>query len=159
MTTTQKALLPIIFAATKPISEATNQSCSHSTGCTSRLYNFVEEALQKKGRMPCTRPELAYDLHNYEVASFHLEASLGGSAAVITFKDVPAGLKNAILITEPASKKKAFMFGAAILCYILTGSYKLPFIVAGNRLVIVGYDTAKNMGLFVRKLEVNWDLI
>ena len=159
MTTTQTALLPIIFAAIKPISEATDESCSHSMGCTSRLYTFVKEALQKKGRIPCTRPELTYDLHNYEVASFHLDSRPEGSVAVIMFNDVPVGLKNAILITEPASKKEAFMFGAAILCYILTGSYKLPFIVAGNRLVIVGYDTAKNSGLFVEKQQVNWDLI
>ena len=159
MTTTQTALLPIIFAAIKPNSEATNESCSHSTGYTSRLYKFVEYAHQKKGRMPCARPEFVYDLHNYEVASFHLEARPGGSVAVIMFKDVPAGSKNAILITEPASQKEAFMFGAAILCYILTGSCKLPFIVAGNRLVIVGYDTVKNSGLFVEKQRVNWDLI
>lgn len=156
---TQTASLPIIFAAIKPISEATNESCSHSTGCTSRLYNFVEEALNKKRRIPCTRPKLPHSLHNYEVASFHLEATPEGSVPVIVFRDVPEGLNNAILITEPCSKKEAFVLGSTILCYILTGSYKLPFIIKGDRLVIVGYDAAKNSGLFVSKLEVNWNLI
>jgi hypothetical protein len=86
--------------------------------------------------------------------------SCGNSSMIFSVRYTrPLWVRSAILITEPASQTEAFMLGAAILCYIITGSYKLPFIVAGNRLVIVGYDTVKNLGLFVEKQRVNWDLI
>jgi len=98
------------------------------------LYSVVTFALKEKGRLPCQRPEgaLSRFLLSCPVDGLYLEEQSGGWVAKVKFKNVPAGDINGVITPVYASPAEAFHDGASLLCYILTGSYELPFILIGD---------------------------
>lgn len=130
---------------------------TRSTG----LLAVVVTALQAKDRLPCPRPVLGlpHDLDCHDVADLLLEQRPGGWVANIAFADVPPGRPNTLGTPDATpfpSRRQAFLAGAALLCRILTGSEELPFIVAGDRLMVVGFGSGGFEGLFSMTQPIPW---
>ncbi|RKF12395.1 hypothetical protein D6850_18155 [Roseovarius spongiae] len=103
------------------------------------LLDFVIAALQATGRIPAPRPRTGLPEHlNLDtIRGLHVAPQGGGWGANVVF-DAPAGLPNTLGTPDAhpcPTPLDGFLLGAVIVCEVLTGSRKLPFLVVGDRLI------------------------
>lgn len=105
---------------------------------------LIVSALHAKGRIPQEQPQLGLLGHFYRdnLLYLYLEEHPGGWVANISFRHAPIGFPNTMGTPDAhpfESKKEAWLAGAALVCWIVTGSYKLPFFMVGNKLMVACY--------------------
>lgn len=108
------------------------------------LHCMVMDALKATYRIPDQFPQndLPPQFDPANIESLYLEQTEAGWGANIGFANVPDGEPNTIgtIDAEPCDNAlDAFLFGATILCHLVTGDPELPFLVHGNELRVVSY--------------------
>lgn len=113
------------------------------------LFAIVMEGLRATYRFPDEAPEndLPEQFHSDNINSLGIEEIDGGWISYIGFADVPHGMPNAMGVGHEnphGSALEAFLQGAAVLCELVTGSAELPFLVLGNKLMVVSYGPGQD---------------
>ncbi|MBW6419639.1 hypothetical protein [Celeribacter sp. PS-C1] len=108
------------------------------------FLNIVLEALEQKDLIPAETPDLGLGDYHVRENLDHLtvEKISGGWVANIIFK--PRDGKQMDCMTTSMlhpfpNATEALLFGATVVCEIVTGSSDLPFSVAGNKLIMASY--------------------
>lgn len=119
----------------------TTTSKRSATADATSLLEIVMTALQAKSRIPQVAPRTDYPsgIERDALLAFIIEEINGGYVANVVF-DMAPGEPNMIrtLDAHPLpTYRDAFLAGAAIVCEIVTGSRKLPFFFAGDKLMVV----------------------
>lgn len=108
------------------------------------FLDLVLQALKVRGWVPDETPD--FGLGNYYVRmnldALTVERMSGGWVSNIIFKrrdGERADCMTSSLRDVFPSAAEALVFGASVVCEIVTGSPELPFGVAGNRLIMTSY--------------------
>lgn len=104
------------------------------------LLGIIMKALWVAQAVPAERPSTRFPAHlnRDNMEALNIEERPGGCVANLVFHDTPAGLPDVIGTPEArplASADEAFLAGAELVCEIVTGSPKLPFVLTQNALV------------------------
>ena len=117
----------------------TNKNTLNSGNKSPDFLALVLSALEAKNRIPAhhrTSSLPAY-FNRDTICEFYLERTPRGWTGNVAFKNVPAG-KPDVLGTPQVfpfqTEADAFMAGASIICEIVTGSPKLPFVLVDDKL-------------------------
>ena len=121
---------------------------------TPSLFEVVVSALEAKDRLLGDGPLFDSMTDWCKEIDFYLEERSSGWVWGFTFhafEDVQDSELPQFTLPQAMShmtKRDAFLAGAAVLCWALTGSEELPFIATDTTLLIAGYGTGGFAGIY-----------